>query len=80
MSCMQPKTILVYRDELIVIDGIMLKGRHIVILTRLREQVLDQLHTNHMGIEKTKLLAHESVYWHSINADIKKYIKLCYLS
>ena len=46
-------------------------------LNSLREQVLNQLHTNHMGIEKTKLLAHECVYWPSINADIKKYIKQC---
>ena len=30
-----------------------------------------------MGIEKTKLLAHESVFWHNINADIEAYIKLC---
>ena len=55
----------------------MLKGRHIVIPTTLKQQVLDQLHKNHMGIEKTKLLVHESVYWPSINADIEKYIKSC---
>ena len=30
-----------------------------------------------MGIEKTKLLTHKCVYWPSINADIKKYIKQC---
>ena len=30
-----------------------------------------------MGIETTKLLALESVYWSSINADIKNYIKFC---
>ena len=30
-----------------------------------------------MGIEKTKLLAHESVYWSSINADIENYINHC---
>ena len=30
-----------------------------------------------MGIEKLKLLACECVYWHSINADIEKYIKQC---
>ena len=29
----------------------------------LRQQVFNQLHTNHMGIEKTKLLALKSVYW-----------------
>ena len=38
--------------EAVSIDRIMLKGRHIVIATRLRQQVLDQLHRNHMGIEK----------------------------
>ena len=64
-----------YWDELMVIDGIILKGRHIVIPNSLRQQVLSQLHTNHMGIEKTKLLSFESVYWSSINADIKGYIK-----
>ena len=66
-----------YRDELAVIDGRILKGKHIVIPNSLRQQVLNQLHTNHMGIEITKLLAHESVYWSSINADIKSYIKHC---
>ena len=30
-----------------------------------------------MGIEKMKLLACKCVYWHSINIDIKKYIKQC---
>ena len=66
-----------YRDELAVIDGVILKGRCIVIPNSLRQQVLNQLHTNHMGIEKTKLLALESVYWSSINADIESYIKHC---
>ena len=51
-----------YRDELVVIDGIILKGRCIIMPNSLRQQVLNQLQTNHMGIEKTKLLAHESVH------------------
>ena len=65
-----------YRGELAVIDGIILKGRHIVIPNSLKQQVLD-LHTNHMDIENTKLLDCESVYWSSINADIKNYIMHC---
>ena len=60
-----------------VIDGIILKCRCIIIPNSLKQQVLNQLHTNHMDIEKMKLLAHECVYWCSINADIKKYIKQC---
>ena len=66
-----------YRDELAVIDGVLLKGRCIIIPNSLKQQVLTQLHLNHMGIEKTKLLAHESVFWHNINAYIEAYIKLC---
>ena len=66
-----------YRDKLVVIDGIILKGRHIVIPDSLKQQVLTQLHTSHMGIEKTKLLAHDSVFWSNINANIKAYIKHC---
>ena len=66
-----------HRDKLVVIDGIILKGRHIIIPKSLRLRVLNQLHTNHMGIEKMKLLAHKCAYWYSINADIEKYIKQC---
>ena len=66
-----------YRDELAIIGGVILKGRHIIIPDSLKQQVLAQLHTYHMGIEKMKLLAHESVFWHNINVDIEAYIKVC---
>ena len=39
-----------------VIDGIIMMGRHVIISEILKTQALDQLHINHIGIEKTKLL------------------------
>ena len=54
-----------------------MKGRHIIIPAELKQQVLDQLHLNHMGIEKTKLLICESVYWVDINTDIEMHLKTC---
>ena len=66
-----------YRDELVVIEGVILKGRCIIIPSSLKQQVFTQLHRNHMGIEKMKLLACESVFWHNINANIEAYIKVC---
>ena len=45
-----------YRDDLAVIDGVVMKGQCIIIPAVLKQQVLDQLHLNHMGIKKTKLL------------------------
>ena len=58
-----------------MIDGVMMKGRHIIIPKVLQQQALDQLHVNHMDIE-VKLLASELVYWININADMNNYIKI----
>ena len=39
------------RDDMAVIDGVVIKGRCIVIPHALQQQVLKQLHINHMGIK-----------------------------
>ena len=54
-----------------------MKGRCIIMPAFLKQQVLDQLHLNLMGIKKTKLLTCESVYRVDINTDIDKHIKNC---
>ena len=71
-----------FRDGLAVINGVVIKGRCIIIPAILKQQVLDQLHLNHMGIKKTKLLTCESIYWVGINTDIDRHIKIvtCVLS
>ena len=50
-----------FRDDMAVIDGVIMKGRSVIIPDILKTQALDHLHINHMGIEKTKLLACESI-------------------
>ena len=66
-----------FRDNMVVIDGIIMKGRHIVIPEALKQQTLDQLQVNHIGIDKTKLLVCESIYWANINNAIEKCIQNC---
>ena len=51
-----------------VIDGIILKGRHIA-------NLLQQIVVN-WGIQKIKLLTYESIYWIGMNLDIEKHIKI----
>ena len=64
-----------------VIDGVILKGRYIVIPNVLQKQALEQLHINHMGMDKTKILVCESVYWPGVNSSIEKHMKkLLYIS
>ena len=66
-----------FKDDMVVIDGITMKGRCVIIPEMLKSQALEQLHINHMGIEKTKLPACESIYMVNINDDIKHFIKNC---
>ncbi|XP_064630897.1 uncharacterized protein K02A2.6-like [Lineus longissimus] len=60
-----------YRDELAIEDGILFKGKQVVIPETLRKNILEQLHDAHQGIEKTRRLARELVYWPNINKDVE---------
>ena len=53
-----------------------MKDRITITPVSLQKGTLDQLHVNHNGIEKTRLLAHESIYWININADIEYAISI----
>jgi transposase InsO family protein len=66
-----------YRDELGVANGVIFKGRQVLIPEVLRSDILEQLHHGHFGIEKTRRLARESVYWPKINQDIEQLTKKC---
>ena len=46
------RTYWTFRDDMVVIDGVIIKGRHIVVLQALQKQPLQQLHISHMGIQK----------------------------
>ena len=51
-----------YRDELSILDGLVLKGVRIVIPEQCKNEVLEKLHEGHFGIERTKLRARDMVY------------------
>ena len=65
------------RDELVIKSGIICKGQRVLIPTKLRSDMLNQLHERHQGIEKTRQLARESLYWPNINKDIECLCKSC---
>ncbi|XP_037502386.1 uncharacterized protein K02A2.6-like [Rhipicephalus sanguineus] len=64
-------------DELSVCDGILLKGPRIVIPSSLRPVVLTLLHEGHQGVNRTKALAREPVWWPGISADIASLVTNC---
>ena len=53
-----------YRDEIGISDGVIFKGKRVIIPDALRSDILHQL-----GIEKIRILMRESMYWPNIYKD-----------
>lgn len=68
-----------FRDELAIEAGIIVKGRQVIVPETMTDDILKQLHNGHQGIDKTRRLARESVYWSNINRDIEQLCKSCKL-
>ena len=66
-----------YRDELAVEDGLLLKGKKLIIPKIMQQEVLNQLHYGHLGMEKCKLRAKDAVFWHGINKQIEDLVSTC---
>ncbi|XP_061178395.1 uncharacterized protein K02A2.6-like [Saccostrea echinata] len=66
-----------FKEELSLYNGIVTKGRRLVIPLKLRSDILNQLHYGHMGVEKCKRRAREVVFWIGINSDIEKKVAEC---
>ena len=77
-ECAEPaQPYFTYREELTIVDGLLVKGNKIVIPTEMRHDCLETLHAPHLGLQKTLLSAHTSVFWPGMTADIKAQISNC---
>ena len=68
-----------FRQELTIVDGIILKGTIIVIPAKACEAVLKLIQEGHLGLNKCKLHAKETVYWPGLNDQLEKLILNCEL-
>jgi hypothetical protein len=66
-----------YRDEMTVIDGIILRGERVVIPRDMRKTMKEKIHSSHLGITGCFRRARECLYWPNMAADIKDYISSC---
>ena len=66
-----------YRDTIGIDDGILFKGKQIIVPETMQKDIIHQLHRGHLGVEKTRLLVRDTVYWPKINSDIEKLVKSC---
>ena len=66
-----------FRCELVIDDGLVLKGDRLVIPQELRADALKAIHTGHQGETKCVLLARETVFWPGMTSDIKRMVQEC---
>ena len=65
------------RCDVVLEDGLILKGDRVVVPESLRGQVLEATHTGHQGETKCLLLARQSVFWPGVSGDIRQMVKDC---
>ena len=65
------------RTELMVNEGCLQWGHRVVIPQKLRNSLLSELHSNHIGVNKMKSLARSYVWLPNIDADIEAITKTC---
>lgn len=65
------------RENLFVVDDILLFGTRIIIPRKLRPELLERIHVGHQGQSRCKSLARKSVYWRHMNDDIDQMVRGC---
>ena len=68
-----------FREELTIEDGLILKGTIIVIPSKQCQAILKQIHEGHLGLNKCKLRAKETVYWPGLNTELEDLVLNCQL-
>ena len=65
------------RDELVILEDIIMKGQQVVVPEHLRSQYIEHLHKGHPSADRTKSRAKDTVFWPTINKDISDAISRC---
>ena len=66
-----------HRDELSFEKGLIFRGQKIVIPKSLRAEMLNQIHTGHLGVTKTLVHAKDSIFWPGMTKAITDYVLSC---
>ena len=65
------------RQELTVEHGCVLWGIRVIVPSKLRKPILDELHRDHPGISRMKAVARGYVWWPGLDQDIQELVKGC---
>ncbi|KAM8707498.1 hypothetical protein ACLKA7_005042 [Drosophila subpalustris] len=63
--------------EFSIHNGCIMRGIRVYILKPMRQRILKELHTAHLGMNKMKLLARGYCWWHQMDKDIEDLVANC---
>ena len=66
-----------FRDELIIEDNLLFKGSRLYVPAESRADVLQRVHSSHLGLQGCLRRARESIFWPNMTADITKMATNC---
>ncbi|XP_028413681.1 uncharacterized protein K02A2.6-like, partial [Dendronephthya gigantea] len=66
-----------FRDELCICDGLLMKGDRLITPSSLRTEMLDKIHSSHLGMEKCLNRARDCLFWPGITKQIQKKVEKC---
>ena len=66
-----------FRDEISVYNGVAYRSHQAIVLSSLREEMLQKIHKAHQGIDSSIIRARESLFWPGMQAAIKEKCLSC---
>ena len=66
-----------FRHDITQKDGLLLYRDRKIIPSELRKDILDKIHTGHLGMDKCKRRARDSVFWPGLNNQIEQFVRKC---
>ena len=64
-------------SEISVVNGLLMRNSRIIIRTKLREEVLAQIHAGHQGLNRCRERARQSVWWLGLSKEIQNLVENC---
>ena len=66
-----------YKDDFSITNELLVKGSRIVIPSSMRLEILEKLHTGHLGITKCRERVMQSVWWPGLSKQLHDLIYMC---
>jgi hypothetical protein len=65
------------RDEIHEIDCLLFRGNCVIVPAAMQKEMLELIHEGHLGVEKSRALARQALYWPGMSDDIAKTVTSC---